>query len=135
MIHIDADACNDSRWMGGRLELGENTRALFGLDQHVVGPAQVARQARIFEDRFLHREAQRKRHHRQRRRRVLATQNDRDVEAPAWLGMPGSSLTSLSIGLLFSAHYGAGWRARRGQLAGFGHLRRHHLVPLDAAVW
>ena len=70
MIHVDADACNDSR----AFERGENARALLGLNEQVVGPAQVAGEIGGLEDRFARRQTERQRHHGQGVRREVSPQ-------------------------------------------------------------
>ena len=65
MVYVDADSCNDSL----PFQLRQNAGAFFGLHQHVVGPAKVAGQIGVGENRFAHRETESKSDHGQGRRR------------------------------------------------------------------
>ena len=53
VIHVDADACNDSR----AFQLREDARAFPGRESDVIGPAQVACQIGGFKDGLARRES------------------------------------------------------------------------------
>ena len=105
MIHIDTDACNDSR----AFQLSENAGTLPGLDQHVVGPTQVTGEVGHFEDRLAGGQAERQSNERQRAGRESMPQNDGDIEARAKLGVPGSTIASLPSGLFVCTDDGPGF--------------------------
>ena len=88
-------------------------RAFLGLNQHVVGPAQVAGQIGGLQDRFARRpspSASVTTGNASGGKRV--PQNDGDVQARAGFGMPHSPVAPLSGGLFFGAHHSARIRSR-----------------------
>src|SRR5258708_19674801 len=100
VMYVDADTCDH----GIAFKLRKDARAFLAVEQHIVGPAQIGREAGCFSDGLLRGESEGEHHHRECVAIESAAQYQRDVQARPGLTMPGVPVTSYTLRLSFPAN-------------------------------
>src|SRR5579872_505835 len=129
LVHVDTDACNDSRVF----HLGQDAGAFLGVNQHVVRPAQVAGEMSGFLDGIGGGQSERECDRGDVIRDKGVAQHDRAVQPRTGFGVPGSPVTALPRGLLFGDDHGAGFATFGRQAARLIHGGIYRSMPIDAA--